>query len=97
LIDKFISWPTATEAVPGSIIELVTSIRLAPLPTMTSCNDPVTVFRLDRSLDEKLYNPTKKEADFFKSHTGITDDAELKQHIISVQTEAYKVLTSSYH
>ncbi|CCM02021.1 uncharacterized protein FIBRA_04097 [Fibroporia radiculosa] len=45
----------------------------------------------ESKLDESLYLLKEDEAAFFKSQTGIQDDEALKQHIISVQTEAYKV------
>lgn len=44
-------------------------------------------------LDPDLYNLQPQEAAFFKQQTGIQDDELLKQHIIQVQTEAYKVLS----
>ncbi|TFY75585.1 hypothetical protein EWM64_g8429 [Hericium alpestre] len=42
-------------------------------------------------LDESLYNLNQEEVSFYKQQTGIQDDEELKQHIISVQTEAYAI------
>ncbi|GLB41661.1 hypothetical protein LshimejAT787_1002610 [Lyophyllum shimeji] len=42
-------------------------------------------------LDEKFYALEGKELAFFQEQTGIKDEAELKQHIISVQTKAYEV------
>ncbi len=37
------------------------------------------------------YNPTEEQVVFFKKLTGISDDEELKKHILSVQEEAWKV------
>jgi len=42
-------------------------------------------------LDERLYAIRDAQTAFFKAHTGISDDGELKAHIIRVQREAYKV------
>lgn len=42
-------------------------------------------------LDESLYSLAPDELQFFQSTTGITSDAELKQHIVGIQTEAYQV------
>ncbi|KAG8717578.1 hypothetical protein FRC09_014059 [Ceratobasidium sp. 395] len=44
-----------------------------------------------RQLDESLYSLTPDELSFHQGWTGITDEAELKQHIISVQSRAYKI------
>ena len=43
------------------------------------------------ALDERLYDLSDEESSFFKQQTGIQDDDELKEHIIQVQAEAYKV------
>ncbi len=37
------------------------------------------------------YDPTDEQVVFFKKLTGISDDEELKRHILSVQEEAWKV------
>lgn len=42
-------------------------------------------------LDPSLYKLGDEEASFFKQYTGINDDEELRQHILQVQKEAYKV------
>lgn len=42
-------------------------------------------------LDSSLYNLKDDELDFYKQSTGIDDDEKLKEHIIAVQAEAYKV------
>lgn len=42
-------------------------------------------------LDPGLLKLNQAEAAFFKASTGIQDDDELKNHIIDVQTKAYKV------
>ncbi|KIK80486.1 hypothetical protein PAXRUDRAFT_833496 [Paxillus rubicundulus Ve08.2h10] len=43
------------------------------------------------TLQERYYKITPKQSEFFKQQTGITDDDELKKHILAVQAEAYKV------
>lgn len=45
----------------------------------------------DVPLDPELLSLRSDEAAFFKAETGITDNEELRQHIIAVQAEAYKV------
>ncbi|KAF8600505.1 hypothetical protein BDV93DRAFT_525383 [Ceratobasidium sp. AG-I] len=42
-------------------------------------------------LDESLYSLAPNELEFYKSITGITDESELKQHIINIQTEAFHI------
>ena len=65
---------------------------------MSTYDNPKVVYSFDRPLDESLYNPTENSASFFKTLTRISDDEELKRHIIAVQTEAYKVrITSTYY
>ncbi|GJJ13704.1 hypothetical protein Clacol_007960 [Clathrus columnatus] len=46
-------------------------------------------------LDPSLYRITEDEAKFLKECTGITDDEELKQHILEVQAEAYALTGNS--
>jgi hypothetical protein len=48
-------------------------------------------YTTERPLDENFYNPTEDSVSFFKTLTRISDDEELKRHVIAVQTEAYKV------
>lgn len=43
-------------------------------------------------LDDSLYCLDPEEIAFFRRHTGIQDEVDLKTHIIDVQREAYKVL-----
>jgi hypothetical protein len=43
------------------------------------------------TLQEQYYKITAEQAEFFKQQTGITDDDELKGHILAVQAKAYKV------
>ncbi|KIJ16055.1 hypothetical protein PAXINDRAFT_113814 [Paxillus involutus ATCC 200175] len=43
------------------------------------------------TLQERYYEMTPEQSDFFKQQTGIIDDDELKRHILAVQEEAYKV------
>ena len=42
-------------------------------------------------LDEGKYSPDRKQLDFLMAQTGITDEEELKKHVLEVQAEAYKV------
>ncbi|KAI0322175.1 hypothetical protein OF83DRAFT_1167835 [Amylostereum chailletii] len=42
-------------------------------------------------LDEKYYGLDETETAFFKQQTGISDDDELKKHIVRIQAEAYEV------
>ena len=44
-----------------------------------------------KALDERLYDLSDEERSFLKEQSGIQDDDELKEHVIQVQTEAYKV------
>ncbi|SJK99966.1 uncharacterized protein ARMOST_03277 [Armillaria ostoyae] len=44
-----------------------------------------------RQLDPTLYELADNETAFFKAQTGIQDDAALKNHILTIQEEAYKV------
>ena len=46
---------------------------------------------LNLPLNEKFYDLGEDEIAFYKALTGIASDDELKQHIISVQREAYTV------
>lgn len=42
-------------------------------------------------LDEQYYRLTPDDVAFLTQQTGITDPAELKQHILQIQKEAYDV------
>lgn len=42
-------------------------------------------------LDPSLYHLDPDELEFFKVQTGIQDEEELKEHIIAIQAEAWKV------
>jgi hypothetical protein len=42
-------------------------------------------------LNESLYNLDADESAFYKQQTGITDDGELKEHIVAVQRDAYAI------
>ncbi|KAI5120897.1 hypothetical protein M0805_002997 [Coniferiporia weirii] len=44
------------------------------------------------SLDPGLYAPLPTETAFLKGQTGIEDDEELKQHVLTVQAEAWEVV-----
>ena len=46
---------------------------------------------------EKLYSLSGDELRFYQTMTGITDEQQLKDHIIAVQREAYKVCSLSLH
>ncbi|KAL5498070.1 hypothetical protein ACEPAH_3001 [Sanghuangporus vaninii] len=43
-------------------------------------------------LDPSLYAPSQEEVDFLKSQTRIEDDEELKQHVLTVQKEAWELV-----
>jgi len=49
--------------------------------------DPATKPKLDPT----LYSLDSHEAAFFKQLTGISDEATLKEHILTVQSKAYEV------
>ena len=63
-------------------------------------NDRLSTLRTDfQSLplqDIMFYNLDDAENAFFKSQTGITDDEQLKKHIVEAQEEAFKVLTDYF-
>ena len=42
-------------------------------------------------LDPSYYTPTPEEIGFLKSQTGIKDEEELRQHVLTVQKEAWNV------
>ena len=42
-------------------------------------------------LDPERLKLNESEAAFFKQQTGISDDEELRQHILQVQADAWKV------
>jgi|ERR1700722_9994223 len=44
-----------------------------------------------RPLDESLYHLDHDELTFFRTHTGIDNDEDLKSHILSIQAKAYDV------
>lgn len=48
--------------------------------------------KLRPPLNPDLYNLQQDELEFFQKLTGITDEIELKSHIISVQAKAYEVI-----
>lgn len=43
------------------------------------------------ALDDTGYGLDEEESKFFKSRTGIQDDAQLKEHLLKVQAEALAV------
>lgn len=45
-------------------------------------------------LDDSLFSLEADEEAFFKELTGITDDEELRRHIIGIQKQAYEVLSA---
>ena len=47
------------------------------------------------TLDPTLYNPSPEAVAFYKQQTGITSDDELKEHILSIQKEAWDVRSVS--
>lgn len=48
-------------------------------------------------LDEKYYHLNDEELTFFKSQTGIQDEGLLKEHIMKIQADAWKVRNHSYN
>ena len=64
---------------------------------MTSATDPnisgivKMLSHLPGDIDVKNLYFTSEEAAFYRKQTGIQDDTELKQHVIKVHDEAYKV------
>ena len=46
-------------------------------------------------LDPTLYNPSPEDIAFFKQQTGITSDEELKEHVLTIQKEAWNVCAVS--
>ncbi|TFK75137.1 hypothetical protein BDN72DRAFT_892489 [Pluteus cervinus] len=65
---------------------------------MSTTSEPKSIDTIDKShalvnipLDESLYSLNDVETAFFKEQTGIQDDEELKQHVLSVQKSAYAV------
>ncbi|KIJ16042.1 hypothetical protein PAXINDRAFT_99023 [Paxillus involutus ATCC 200175] len=66
---------TTVDATPPNISLGDISVKVDNVPT----------------LQKQYYRITPEQTEFFKQQTGITDDDELKQHILAVQTEAYKV------
>ena len=47
-------------------------------------------------LDPSLYHLDDDEKSFFQQLLGITDDDELREHIIGVQSKAFKVCCAVY-
>lgn len=43
------------------------------------------------TIDPALFKPTPDESAFLKAQTGIQDDGKLKEHVLAVQEEAWKV------
>lgn len=43
------------------------------------------------TIDPALFKPTPDESAFLKAQTGIQDDGKLKEHVLAVQAEAWKV------
>lgn len=46
------------------------------------------------ALDENLYALDESEIQLLKSKTGITDDEELRKHVLKVQADIYAVSIS---
>ena len=44
-----------------------------------------------KPLDDSLFKINDQAYQFMKDQTGISDEEELKQHILAVQAEAYRV------
>ena len=45
----------------------------------------------EKPLENTFYDPDDEAKEFFKKETGITDDNELKQHILKAQAKAFAV------
>lgn len=62
---------------------------------MAIVEDPIdAIHGWEKSAESALYNPDDEAKEFFKIETGITDDEELKQHILRAQTKALAVSSS---
>ncbi|RPD62465.1 hypothetical protein L226DRAFT_568766 [Lentinus tigrinus ALCF2SS1-7] len=44
-----------------------------------------------KALDDSFYDPDDEEKAFMRAATDITDEEELRRHIISVQTKAFSL------
>ncbi|KAJ3551300.1 hypothetical protein NP233_g13106 [Leucocoprinus birnbaumii] len=42
-------------------------------------------------VDPSLYNLSREDLSFLRLLTGITDDEELKQHVLAIQAKAYEI------
>ncbi|KAH9839180.1 uncharacterized protein C8Q71DRAFT_748368 [Rhodofomes roseus] len=71
---------------PHTVRDDVRAALLCALKSMSADSIPA-----DRAFYEKLYYLHPEELAFFTAQTGITDEEELKQHIMSVQADALKV------
>ncbi|KAF8836501.1 hypothetical protein BDN67DRAFT_974083 [Paxillus ammoniavirescens] len=68
----------------------MTTTRAAPSNNISLGDASVTPDKV-LTLQEQFYKITPEQSEFFKQQTGITDDDELKRHILAVQAAAYKV------
>ncbi|KZV95783.1 hypothetical protein EXIGLDRAFT_671793 [Exidia glandulosa HHB12029] len=69
---------------------------MSATPQPATASDGTTIpawYASQRSvpLDPSLYAPAPDELAFYKGQTGITDDDELKAHVLKVQRDAYEV------
>lgn len=54
-------------------------------------SEPILEKAWDRVLEDDLYSPDAEALAFYKKETRLEDEAELKQHILTVQREAFAV------
>ncbi|THH07312.1 hypothetical protein EW146_g9357 [Bondarzewia mesenterica] len=81
----FVIWDPEARYTVILIFSSSTMVEAVPTPELT------VPLRYTLPLDESLYALSEEEAAFFKSQTGIQDDATLKEHICAVQAEAFAV------
>lgn len=63
----------------------------APHAAATGVSAHISLETVKHPIDESLYSITAEESTFFRRHTGITDEDELRKHILTVQAKAYDV------
>lgn len=60
-------------------------------PTSKAPNSETWTSAQFQDLDPSLYAPSPEDLAFLKSQTGLEDEEVLKQHVLEVQAEAWKV------
>ncbi|KAH9891082.1 hypothetical protein C8Q73DRAFT_702819 [Cubamyces lactineus] len=90
-------WTERIRSIPPGTAESSENPRSLPRLSMTTSTSLPDWEHVDDSmanvlpLDEGKYSPDRKQLDFLMAQTGITDEEELKKHVLEVQAEAYKV------